>query len=514
MAKRPSSLDLAAIALDASNAKSLYQQLYDNLRAAVLSRRLAPGTRLPSTRLLASELGVARNTVVTAFEQLIAEGYFESRTGDGTYVSSALPDDMLVVRARETRRAAPAGSPVRLSTLSQDVAAARLGIWGSDADPRPFRPDMLALDQFPVHIWTRLLNRHWRTPAVRLLGYGDPAGYRPLREAIAVYLGAARGVRCTWEQVIVTAGAQQGLDLAVRTLLNPGDTVWMENPGYRGMRGALIAVGAEVAPVPVDRDGLVVEAGIATAPGARAAYVSPSHQYPLGVTMSLPRRLALLDWAKRTQAWLFEDDYDSEYRYTGRPLSSLQGLDTAGRVIYIGTFSKVLFPALRLGYLVAPPNLMEAFTRLRALTDRQSPTIEQAVLANFIEQGHFARHIRRMRALYAERQAALVSSLLANFDDQLAIIAADAGLHVACWLPPGVDDRQVAQATLAQGVETTPISINAVAPLARSGLVLGYAALTTEQIQKGVQMLRQALRPYTTHRHHHIPGAQRQAPGS
>ena len=490
MPKRATTLDLAAITLDPSLPIALVQQLYNALRAAILSGRLTRGAHLPSTRTLCATLNVSRNTVVATFEQLIAEGYLESRVGDGTYVCRALPDDLLHVRTplpRFSGASIPTASP---------LTDGRIGVfWDQDEPAQPFRPDLLALDHFPKEIWARLLARRWRNATPALLGYGDPAGYRPLREAIAGYLGAARGVHCTPDQVIVIGGAQQGVDLAVRVLLKAGDTVWIEDPGYMGARAALLAVGAKLIPVPVDAEGLDVEAGIAAAPTARAVYVSPSHQFPIGVTMSLTRRLALLEWAKRAPAWLFEDDYDSEYRYVGRPLSSLQGLDTSGRVIYIGTFSKVLFPALRLGYLVVPPTLVDVFTQTRALADRQSPTVEQAVLADFIQEGHFARHIRRMRTIYAERQQALVQAVRTTLGDQLVIERAEAGLYVAGWLPPGVDDRVVAARAELHGVSAPPLSNYALTPMPRGGLRLGFAALTPEQIREGVQRLKAALEP-------------------
>jgi GntR family transcriptional regulator/MocR family aminotransferase len=495
MAKKSTAFVLAAIAPDPNAATSLYQQLYGNLRTAILTRRLAPGTKLPATRQLASELGLARNTVVSAFEQLIAEGYLESHTGDGTYVSHAVPDDRLTVAPRSsTRRVAARKAVPSLAHATLAVAHARLGAWGEDSVPQPFRPDMLALDHFPVDIWARLASRRWRNPGVELLGYGDPAGYPPLRAAVASYLGASRGVRCTPEQVLITSGAQLGLDLAVRTLLNPGNQVWMENPGYRGMRGALIALGAEMVPVPVDQEGLQVEQGIALAPQARAVYVTPSHQYPTGVVLSLTRRLALLEWAQRTNAWIIEDDYDSEYRYTGRPLSSLQGLDSAERVVYIGTFSKVLFPALRLGYLVLPAELVEPFKRTRALCDRQAATVDQAVLTDFIEGGHFARHIRRMRQLYADRQMTLVRALRRLAPDWLEVQNVEAGLHIVGWLPAGVDDQEVSRLMAAAGLETQLVSRDALTPLPRGGLLLGFAGLADEQIEWGVAQLAPLLR--------------------
>lgn len=511
MAKRATALDLATISLDANDNKALHQQVYDELRNAVLTGRLVTGARLPSTRLLSDALSVSRNTVVTAFEQLIAEGYLESRTGDGTYVSCALPDDMLAVRtpaipaksgstttAKVVHQNANSNGhvtrqPIILSRSSQAVESAKLGQWIADDDPRPFRPDTLALDHFPTHIWSRLVARCWRNVTTRLLSYAEPEGYRPLREAIAAYLGISRGVRCAPEQVLVTSGSQQGIDLAARTLLDPGDPVWMENPGYRGALGALIAVGAKLVPVPVDDEGLRVDVGEMACPKARMAYVTPSHQYPTGVTMTLTRRLALLHWAKRASAWIVEDDYDSEFRYCGRPLSALQGLDAADRVVYVGTFSKVLFPSLRLGYVVMPVDLIEAFTRAHALTNRQLPTIDQAVAAEFISEGHFARHIRRMRALYAERQDMLVVAVRRELGDQLEINCAEAGLHVVGWLPQGVDDKHASQAALEYGVETPPLSRYAMKPLPRGGLMLGYAALNERQIRDGARRLRQAL---------------------
>jgi GntR family transcriptional regulator/MocR family aminotransferase len=268
----------------------------------------------------------------------------------------------------------------------------------------------------------------------------------------------------------------------------------MEDPGYRGAKGALIAVGAKLAPVPVDSEGLHVGMGEATCPKARMAFVSQSHQHPVGVTMSLARRLALLDWAKRANAWIVEDDYDSEFRYSGRPLSALQGLDRADRVIYAGTFSKVLFPALRLGYVVAPMDQIEAFTRIHTLTNRQMPTVDQAVVADFITQGHFARHIRSMRALYAERQDLMVNAMRRELDDQLEINCAEAGLHVVGWLPEGVDDKRASQAAFEYGVETPPVSRYAMTPIQRGGLLLGYAALNERQIRDGARRLRQALK--------------------
>jgi GntR family transcriptional regulator/MocR family aminotransferase len=315
-----------------------------------------------------------------------------------------------------------------------------------------------------------------------------------LREAIAQYLIAARGVRCSAEQVIIVAGSQQGLDLAARVLLDVGDKVWLEDPGYIGARGALQSAGADVVPVPVDREGLNVADAITRCPSARLVYITPSHQFPLGVTMSLPRRLALLEWAHRAGAWILEDDYDSEYRYTGRPLPALQGLDTENRTVYLGTLSKTLFPSLRLGYLVVPPDLVDTFIAAKALADRHAPSVEQAVLADFMSEGHFARHIRRTRVLYAARQAALVETATSELAGLLEVHTAEAGMHLVGYLPDGVDDKAVSQQAAAHQVEAPALSSYALAPLRRRGLLLGYAAFSHADITDGIHRLATALR--------------------
>jgi GntR family transcriptional regulator/MocR family aminotransferase len=294
--------------------------------------------------------------------------------------------------------------------------------------------------------------------------------------------------------VIVVSGAQQALDLAARVLLDPGDAAWIEDPGFPGARAALEGAGARLVPVPVDRDGLEVREGERAAPAARMAYVTPSYQYPLGVTMSLPRRLALLDWARRAGAWLLEDDYDSEFRYDGRPLAALAGLDRAGHVIYLGTFSKVLFPALRLGYLVVPEAVVEAFVRARALAGRHAPTLEQAVLADFIAEGHFSRHIRAMRALYMERQARFIAAACEELAGQLALEPSAAGMHLVGWLPPGTDDRATAERAALEGVEVRALSAHSQRQRCHPGLLLGYTALEETEMRTGLHLLARALR--------------------
>jgi GntR family transcriptional regulator / MocR family aminotransferase len=481
------------ISLDTSSGAPIYRQLYERMRSEILAGRLPARTRLPSTRTLAAELGVSRSTVVTAFEHLLAEGYLEGKIGSGTYVAASLPEELLGVRVERDHQPDPEPSGRRLSRRGALLAATPTTIVMDTGTPRAFRPGIPALDEFPYGVWRRISGSVWRNPPSGLLGYGDPAGYWPLREEISAHLGLARAVRCEPEQVIVVSGSQQALDLASRVLLDPGDAVWVEDPGYMGARGALSGSGARLVPVPVDEEGLVVAAGMEREPHASLVCITPSHQYPLGVTMSLARRLELLRWASRSGAWVIEDDYDSEYRYTGRPLEALQGLDTDGRVVYVGTFSKVLFPALRLGYLVVPSDLVDAFTAARELTDRHPPTVEQAVLAEFIAGGHFVRHLRRMRALYAARQEALIEELSRELSGLLDADPAGSGMHLVGWLPEVVDDMEASRLAAGQGVEAPPISLYRTRPEGRGGLMLGYAAVDEAGIREGVRLLAQAL---------------------
>lgn len=479
---------LAALPLNHASPVPLHRQLCDRLREAILSGQLPSGTRLPGTRTLATELGVSRNTVVNAFEQLLAEGYVAGKIGAGTYIACTLPEALLHVSSTLSQPNQPGSSGRRLSQRGQQIASTNLTAFCTRGRPHAFQ-SIPAVDAFPLAVWTRLTTQRWRKPPTELLSYGDPAGYWPLREAIASYLKSARGVHCEAHQVIIVAGSQQGLNLAAHLLLDPGDVAWLEDPGYHGARCSFLAAGARVVPVPVDTEGLDVSAGIQRHPNARLVYVSPSHQFPTGVVMSLERRLALLNWADRAQAWILEDDYDSEFRYIGRPLSALQGLDQAGRVIYIGTFSKILLPTLRLGYLVVPHDLVDACIAARALTDWNSPSLDQAVLTDFIVEGHFAHHIRRMRTLYAERQSILLEMASQDLKGLLDLRPAETGMSLVGWLPQGIDDQAVAQQASRQGIYVRPLSAESIEPLGRSGLLLGFAAVDTTAIRTGVRSL-------------------------
>jgi GntR family transcriptional regulator/MocR family aminotransferase len=487
MTKRYAAALLGTLSLDRDGEEPLYRQLYFAIREAILDGRLRPGTRLPSTRSLASDLAVSRNTVVIAFDQLLAEGYVDGRTGAGTYVSATLPEELLSARpdtaSASQRRPQPES---RLSERGRFLAGIRgLG----NMEPVPFSAALPELVRFPFDDWARLLARHWRYPEREFLVGSDAAGYKPLRDAIAAYLGAARAVTCTADQVIIVSGSQQALDLAARVLIDPGDAVWIEDPGYAGIRGALVAAGASLQPVPIDAEGLDVAAGRARAPDAGLAIVTPSHQYPLGVTMTLTRRLELLDWAGAANAFVIEDDYDSEYRYAGRPLAALQGLDGDGRVIYIGTFSKVMFPGLRLGYVVVPADLVDAFRGVRQLVDSHPSTIAQGALADFIADGYLAAHVRRMRALYAERQAALVAALRDRVGDRLDIGPDDCGMHLVGYLDDAVDDVALSRAAAERGITASALSRLYVDASPKKGLMLGYAGIAEPAMRRAVATL-------------------------
>ena len=485
------SIGSASLSLESSADVSLYRQLYEQLRSAILDGRLQPGARLPSTRSLSAELAIARNTVMGAYEQLLAEGYLEGETGSGTYVARDLPDKVLQA-ATISRPAAGVGSVAGLSKRGRIFAGDPLGVRRT-GPPRAFRPGVPAIDQFPFGVWNRLMMKHWRRQPVDLLPYATPGGHGPLKDAIAQYVAAARAVRCDAEQIIIVSGAQQALDLASRLLLDPGDEAWMEDPGYSGARAALLAAGVNPVAVPVDEAGLDVVAGQRLSPKARLVYVTPSHQYPTGVVMTLSRRLELLRWAERRRSWIIEDDYDSEYRYASRPVASLQGLDVSGCVIYCGTFSKVLFPSLRLGYVIVPPQLVDAFGRAKAVFDRHSPTVEQAVLAEFIADGHLGRHIRRMRMLYLERQNALLEALHHELGGAVEVRSHEAGMHVLAWLQKGMRDSVVSRRAGELGVEAPALTTYRAKPGGRPGLVLGYAAYAEREIRAATEVLGKAV---------------------
>lgn len=501
MSKRATPIKKPEIILDQNAPAPLYRQLYERLRAEILMGQLEPGARLPSTRVLASELGVSRNTTALAYELLLLEGYIESRVGDGTRVAHLQLEPLFQVTRNvedqhpvDTSGPQTAGLARRGQLLVNTSSSEELFVNQAGAGTSLFRVGQPDVTRFPYETWARLVARHARQslPAVSL--YQNGQGYAPLREAIAAHIGIRRGVHCSPEQIILTAGSQGALDLVGRVLLDPGDLAWVEDPGYLGARGALLAAGARLVPVPVDQEGIDVEAGRQTCREARLAIVTPSHQFPTGVTMSLSRRLALLEWAREAQAWIVEDDYDSEYRFSGRPLEALHGLDRVGRVIYIGTFSKVLFPSLRLGYLVAPTELVQGFIAARHFVDTHLPLLEQMALTDFMVEGHFGRHLRKMRLLYLERRNALVEAFRRELDDILDVATPEAGMHMVAWLPAGMSTQAVVHLAAANDLHIRSISQYSLRPLQRDGLMLGFASASPEELRAGVETLALALR--------------------
>jgi len=488
MTKQASSFELALPPRDGS--MSAARWLCGAVRNEILEGRLRPGSRLPSSRDLARQHGVSRGTVVAAFDQLRSEGYVQGATGSGTYVSTVLPDDLLQVRRRRVPSREPVAVPSR-RRLSDVGRRAALFPGFAPGPTRAFRSHLPALDLFPTTLWAQLAGRRLRRATTSLLLGCEPMGYPPLQRAVADYLVAPRGVKCVPEQIAVVSGTQEALDLAAHLFLNPGDRVCVENPGYPGARRAFRAVGARAVSIEIDDEG-------ATTPSAplgdvRLAYLTPGHQFPLGVCMSLSRRLAMLEWARRTGAILFEDDYDSEYRYAGKPVPALQGLDRHGVVLFAGSFSKVLFPALRLGYLVVPLDLVERVTALQSIRTRHAPTLTQAILCDFIAEGHFARHVRRMREVYAERLGVLLDAARERLEGALAITGVEAGLQTAAWLTAGHDASDVESRAAERDVDVTALGRYTEGRVRRQGLHLGFAAVDVTEIRRGVRELASVL---------------------
>lgn len=481
---------LIALDINHDGTEPLHRQVYAGIRDAILTGRLAPGGLLPSTRTLSRDLSLSRNTVMTAYELLASEGYTESRGGSATRVSSELPDELLSAQPVIDTVSESVASPA-LSTLAARMTPVERE--RTERKPVPFQPGVPDLDSFPFKLWARLIARFWRKPPAELLIGGDPAGYLPLRRAIADYLKAVRALDCEAGQVIITTGAQQALALAVRAVLDPGDEAWVENPGYPGFSQALASIGAEPVHVPMDDEGISVAAGRAKAPNARAALVTPSHHYPLGITLSLARRLTLLDWANERNAWIVEDDYDSEFRYGERPLSALQGLDRGERVVYVGTLSKITMPALRIGYLVVPPKLVDPILSLRRSIDDFPSIALQPALAAFIEEGHFAGHVRRMRQTYAERRDAMYAALQHHLSGCFRDTPLDAGLHVCVRLSDGMlarmDDATARRLAAESGVACSTLSAFCTPPVGDQGLILGYAGYSPDAIDAAAARL-------------------------
>jgi GntR family transcriptional regulator / MocR family aminotransferase len=482
---RSSSAAGLMVRIDVRAADGLQRQIYRAVRGAILEGVLQPGTRLPSSRALAEDLRVSRTTTLLAYEQLLAEGYLETRHGSGTFVAGDLPDDL--PQLPSPQRLPPSQHPpisrsaVALATVPP--AARRLG-----GPPRAFRLGAPALDRFPLRLWSQLVSRRLRSMTLGHLDYADLLGCLDLRQAIVEHVQAARGTTCSADQVFVVAGAQRALQLICSVLLDPGDRVWLEEPGYPGARGALTQAGARIVPVGVDSQGLNVASATRRASDARMAYVTPSNQFPLGVPMSPMRRLALLKWAARAGAWIVEDDYDSEFRYRTRPLQCLHGLDAGGRVIYVGTFAKSIFPTMRLGFVIVPTDLREYFRAARRAADLHPPVLEQMALADFIREGHYATHLRRMRAVYRERREALEAGAKEFCDGVLRLRPIQSGLHAVADLD-GIDAESVCHEARARGLEVERLGTYYVGRRTLNGLVLGFASTPPDTLRRGMERL-------------------------
>ncbi|POZ61059.1 PLP-dependent aminotransferase family protein [Chromobacterium alticapitis] len=463
--------------LQKDGGENLSRQLYRQLRELIRQARLAAGSPVPASRQLAANLAIGRNTVLAAYEQLIAEGYLESRHGSGTYVCQAF-----------SAAAPPAPCPrgtlsLRGRQLQQHsrLPSARLGA---------FIPGQPELEQFPHQQWQKCLARGQRSAPLEWMHYQRQGGLPALRHALAEYLFLTRSVRCSPEQILVTSGTQAGLALTAKLLADPGDIAWLEEPGYAGAQAAMLEAGLAYRPIAVDEQGLRTDAG---AEPPKLIYTTPAHQYPTGVAMSLARRLELLKLASRHNSWIIEDDYDGEFSHSASPLAALQSLDCEGRVIYLGTFSKVMFPALKLGYLVLPAELTEAFRQCQARLQGETGYLYQAALADFIARGHFAHHIRNMRELYARRQGLLRHALSQLLGDTLPISGGEAGMHLLAGLPSGFDEWELQATAAEQGLWLRPLARHFLGPADRNGLVLGYAAVPDERILPASRLLAQLL---------------------
>ncbi|WP_377294931.1 PLP-dependent aminotransferase family protein [Rhizobium sp. SG2393] len=479
---------LPTLSVDRASRTPISAQLCAALRDMILSGRLKPGERLPSSRTLAKEHAVSRTTAISVYEQLAAEGLIRSSIGAGAYVTDTL---------RDGRPAAvpspPSGeeirSPPRLAQLSTEASEHFFPRLAHPENPRPFITGIPAFDEFPMALWASMVARYWRQPRNLLLGYPPPEGLMELRRAVAMHLRANRGIVCEPEQIFIFNGAQDAFNRIGNTLLDPGDTVWIENPGAIGARNSLISSGARLVPLSIDSDGINVAEGLEIAPDFRLAFVTPAHQHPLGVTMSLQRRFELLRAAERAGAWIIEDDYVGEFHYAGHPPPTLKSVDTSGRVIYVGSFSKTLFAALRLGYVVAPPGLVDVFYRIAGATLQGSPASLQSVVASFIEHGHFASHIRRMRRVYADRQQALLAAAERHMQGLMEVAPTDTGFHTIGRLAEGLDESAVAKKAAERNILVSPISRFAITPVVQRGLVLGFSSAPPRMIASAAETL-------------------------
>ncbi len=485
----------------------LFQQLERQLRHAVWQGMLKAGERLPSTRALAKELGIARNTVVKAYEQLELEGFITTFQGSGTKVAEQFPPAYLSQKPLDKNQHAEdskASKPYHFEPTLRIKQAIEMGFGNrivNNTPARPFRAHRTAIQAFPFDVWAQILQRKLKFEATMLMSEAHPLGYLPLREAIADYLGATRGLQVDSQQVVITSGTQQSIELLARILLNPDDTVAFEEPGYTPALASCQFYGANTLSIPIDEQGLQVSELHKLKSKLKFVYVTPASHFPLGTTMSQARRQELLQWADQQNSLIIEDDYNGEYRYRGRPLPTLFSMTDKDRCIYLGSFSKLLFPSLRLGYMIVPKSMLEALTASRWLLDRHSPPLQQAVLTEFINKGHFVRHIRKMRTLYASRQQTAVSSAKKHLNNIMDVPSQDGGLHLIGWLSKGVNEKDLLLAAEQVGVELMPSSAFSLKGLKQSSVIIGYAPYSKEQIEQAFKALAEAYRENFTNNH-------------
>lgn len=481
---------LPTLRIDRASGRPIAVQLVSAIRELVLSGVLEPGQRLPSSRTFAHDQGISRTTAISVFESLAAEGLIVSQVGSGSYVSDVLKGKAEIAGQGS---AGQAKQPTRLASLARRASEQFFPRLAHPVQPRPFVTGLPALDLFPMPLWAKLTARHWRATRGHMLGYPEAGGLKELRQAIAVHLRANRGVVCDPEEVFILNGAQEGFNRIGNTLLDPGDAVWFENPGPIGARNSLLSCGAKLMPVPVDGEGIDVAAGLETEPNFRLAFVTPSHQHPLGAVMSLQRRFELLRAAERADAWIVEDDYDGEFYYSGHPPPTLKSVDTVGRVIYVGTFSKSLFPGLRIAFMVASAPLSQVFARIAGATQQGASTMLQAVVASFIEEGHFASHIRRMRKIYTERHEVLIDAASRQLAGAVDVKRTDSGIQTVGHLLTGHDEKAVAEAAAARDVIVAPLARFCIAPIEAKGFAVGFSTSTPVEIRAGVDRLAAAI---------------------
>ncbi len=494
MPKEIEEIPLVSLKINFDSEVPLYKQLYNTFRQSILNGKFSPGQKLPGTRTLAAELNVSRNTVALAFDQLLIEGYIKGKTGSGTFVNE-IPDNFLNLKENNHGNKSKTKFPTKLNNqLNTSEIIQRNTV---SEEILPFQNGVPSLNDFPIKTWLKLNNQIVQTFSNIHLGYGDAAGYKPLREEIASYLRTYRAVNCTAEQIIIVNGSQQGLDLIGRVLLEPGTNIWLEDPGYFGARASMLFADSKIFPCPLDEEGLDINYSSKKYPAPKLIYTTPSHQFPLGITTSAARRIELLQYASKNNCWIIEDDYDSEFRYFGDPLPSLQGMDKNNCVLYLGTFSKVLFPALRLGYLVLPSSeMVDIFVSAKSMMDRQCPVFEQMIVAEFIKQGYFTRHIRKMRMLYKSRQEFLINEIEKELNGILKINPSPAGMQIIGWLPKDINDKKVVEAAKKSRLVINPLSSYSIKFFKDPGLIIGYTAFNEKEIKSGIKKLKQVLEMY------------------